>query len=218
MAVEKRAMNDKDKMKRKEKILKSALQLFKKNNGKLPTVSVIAQKAGLSKGSVYLYFKTKNELFLYLFILQLREWHESVEKQIKKCNDRITIEKYAELTSAYLVKHPMVLKMGSVVTRVLEESVDEKVILELKVELARLLDDRSRLTYRLFPGLAVDQWMNVHLRVYALLFGLWQMFYSTPHFHEILERGENGIFEPDFFKSASNSIATFLKGALNNEQ
>ena len=64
----------------------------------------------------------------------------------------------------------MVLKMGSVVTRVLEESVDEKVILELKAELARLLDDRSRLTYGLFPGLAVEQWMKVHLRVYAPYF------------------------------------------------
>jgi len=41
MAVKKRAINEKDKLKRKKKILQTAWELFKKENGKLLTVSVI---------------------------------------------------------------------------------------------------------------------------------------------------------------------------------
>lgn len=217
MAVEKRAMNDKDKLKRREKIFQVAWQLFKKNDGKLPTVSVIARKAGVSKGCVYLYFKTKNEIFLHLYVHQLRQWHESVANSLKKSTDPITIKRYAELTTQYLVEHPMLLKMGGIVNAVLEDNMDEQVLLMLKMELTRLLEDRTGLTSRLFPGLTSEEWMNVHLRIYAMIFGLWQMFYSTPNIHKILQKGEISIFEPDFYTSAVASTTTFLKGALNTE-
>ena len=218
MAVEKRAMNDQAKMKRRDEILQCAWRLFKENDGRLPTVSVIARQAGVSKGCVYLYFKTKNEIFLHLYIHQLAQWHSSVEKKLRKKKDRVSIEWYAEQTADYLVSHPMLLTLGSIVTGVLEENVDEQVIMDIKIEFAQILGDRSRMTAELFPGLTVNQWMNVHLRVYALIFGLWQMFYNSPHIKQLLENTEIGLFESDFRKSAINSAVTFLKGALDRAE
>jgi AcrR family transcriptional regulator len=74
-----------------EKILKTAWKLYKKTDGKLPAVSLIAQKTGLSKGTVYLYFKTKDEIFLQLFMHQLRKWHEYVSDATATANDELHI-------------------------------------------------------------------------------------------------------------------------------
>jgi len=40
--------------------------------GIFPTVSDIAQKTGLAKGTVYIYFSSKEEIFLELFLQKLR--------------------------------------------------------------------------------------------------------------------------------------------------
>ncbi len=215
MPVEKRAINEKDKLKRKDKILRTAWYLFEQNDGQLPTVSVIARASGLSKGSVYLYFKTKSEIFLNLYIHQIKAWHLSVEKKLKKAGDQISIEEYAALTAEYLVKKPLLLTLGSMVAGELEKNADKAVILELKMELARVLSRRSQMTARLFPGLEIKEWMNIHLRIYALIFGLWQMYYSSPQIHQVLGDKETGLFESDFYKSARDSVTVFLKGALN---
>jgi hypothetical protein len=60
-------------------------------------------------------------------------------------------------------------------------------------------------------------WVNVHLRIYALIFGLWQMFYNPSNIHKLLQKAEINIFELDFFESVVKSVATFLKGALSSE-
>ncbi|THB74971.1 MAG: TetR/AcrR family transcriptional regulator [Desulfobacteraceae bacterium] len=214
MAVQKRAINDRDKQKRRDKILRTAWQLYKKTDGKLPTVSVIAQKAGLSKGCVYLYFKTKNEIFLHLFMHQLVQWQASVEEHLRKTDQKLSETDYARICTDYVVKNPLLLKMGSIAPTILEESTDERVVLDVRIQLAKILDDRSRLTRKLFPGLSMAQWMNVHLRIYALIFGLWQMFYNSPHINQVLQNTRIDMFESDFKESVVSSVATFLKGAL----
>ena len=87
MVVKKRAISEKDKKRRKEKILNTAWRLFEKSGGQLPTVSVVAQKSGLSKGTFYLYFKTKEEIFLQLYLHKLQEWHESVAHKLNTCSE-----------------------------------------------------------------------------------------------------------------------------------
>ena len=214
MAVRKRAINEKDKLKRREKFLKTAWQLYEKKDGTLPTISEIAQKAGLSKGSVYLYFKTKNEIFLSLYMHQLRLWHDSVTEALENHQGEISISEYARMSSQYLVENPLVLKMGSIASSLFEGNADESLFLEFKIELAGLLDARSHLTCRLFPGLSADQWVKVHLRIYALIFGLWQMFYSPRQVKKLLQEARINVFEPEFSESVVESVTTFLQGAL----
>jgi AcrR family transcriptional regulator len=214
MAIRKRAISEKDKLKRKEKILKTAWNLYKKNDGQLPTVSLIAQKTGLSKGTVYLYFKTKDEIFLQLYIHQLREWHEFVASKLQHHSGKISITEFAKIWTDYVVQNPLLLKMGSIARGVLEENTDERVIIDAKMQIAQLLDGCSQITCQIFPGLTGKQAVKILLRIYALVFGLWQITSSPPHIRQALKKAKIDTFEPDFPESAVESVATFLKGAL----
>ncbi|UCD33618.1 MAG: TetR family transcriptional regulator [Desulfobacterales bacterium] len=214
MASKKRAISEEDKKKRKDKILKTAWKLYRKADGQIPTVSVIAQKTGLSKGTVYLYFKTKDEIFLQLYLHKLREWHESVAAKLQHRTGKISVTEFAKITTDYVVNNPLLLKMGSIARGVLEENTDDRVIIDTKMQIAQLLEDCSQLTCQIFPGLTIGQAVKIHLRIYALIFGLWQITSSPPNVRRMLKKAKIEIFEPDFSESVVESVATFLKGAL----
>jgi len=218
MVIKKRAISEKDKQKKKEKILKTAWNLFKKADGKLPTVAVIAQKSGLSKGTVYLYFRTKEEIFLQLYLNKLQEWHESVADNIEKCSGKISEVEFAEIITDYVIKNPLLLKLGSLVRGVLEEKTKDEVIVETRMQIAHLLECCGQLTCQNFPGVTLDQAVKIHLRIYALIFGLWQITSNPERIRRLLKKAEIDAFEPTFSEAVVESVATLLKGALPTKE
>lgn len=75
----KRASN---KEKVKKAILEASLELFKKKGFSRTATREIAQKAGIAEGTIFNYFRTKEDLALYFFeqeLLELMEWYEEQE-------------------------------------------------------------------------------------------------------------------------------------------
>lgn len=65
---------------KRELIASSARELFSKYGYKTVSMDAIALKAGVAKGTVYLYFKDKEELFYYLLDEFLKNMSEMVEE------------------------------------------------------------------------------------------------------------------------------------------
>lgn len=63
------------KTKRKEGIFDAALLCFNEYGYAETSISILAQKAGISKGGMYHYFTTKRELFLELFLYKVKQYH-----------------------------------------------------------------------------------------------------------------------------------------------
>lgn len=63
-----RALAREDKQARRAVILSAARTLFNEGDGNLPTASQVAAASGLAKGTVYLYFQTKEEIFANLLL------------------------------------------------------------------------------------------------------------------------------------------------------
>lgn len=65
-----------EKKNRKNAILKAARRLFFENGFRPVTVESIAKKAELSKGSIYLYFKSKEEIYTQILLSDIDKFHE----------------------------------------------------------------------------------------------------------------------------------------------
>jgi AcrR family transcriptional regulator len=76
MVFEKR--REREKENRKSAILKAARKLFFEKGFKSVTVDSIARKAELSKGAVYLYFKSKDEIYSQILLNDIDKFHERV--------------------------------------------------------------------------------------------------------------------------------------------
>jgi AcrR family transcriptional regulator len=68
----------KEKENRKNVILKAARKLFFEKGFKSVTVDSIAAKAELSKGSIYLYFESKEEIYVEILIANNIEFHKTI--------------------------------------------------------------------------------------------------------------------------------------------
>lgn len=74
----------KEKENRKNSILKAARKLFFERGFKSVTVDLIAAKAEVSKGSIYLYFDSKEEIYTQILISANIERHKLVENFVKQ--------------------------------------------------------------------------------------------------------------------------------------
>ena len=76
MGLEERRNREKER--RREAILKAARRDFMKKGFKSVTVDSIAQRAQLSKGAIYLYFKSKEEIYAQVLIRDIEKFHDRV--------------------------------------------------------------------------------------------------------------------------------------------
>lgn len=70
----------------REKILKAALELFRKRGLEGTTTKEISTKAGIAEGTLFNYFRTKEDLALYFFQKEtsdLIEWFENDKRMAK---------------------------------------------------------------------------------------------------------------------------------------
>jgi AcrR family transcriptional regulator len=74
-----RGKRDQNKERTKEQILEAALALFRKRGLEGTTTKQISQRAGIAEGTLFNYFKTKDDLALFFFqkgSADLMEWYE----------------------------------------------------------------------------------------------------------------------------------------------
>ncbi len=69
---------NRERERRRETILKAARRDFMKKGFRAVTVDSIAQRAQLSKGAIYLYFKSKEEIYAQVLIRDIEKFHERV--------------------------------------------------------------------------------------------------------------------------------------------
>ncbi len=98
MAYEKRRKREKEI--RKGVILKAARKLFFEKGFKSVTVDSIAKKAELSKGAVYLYFKSKDEIYSQILLSDIDKFHKRVTDVFD--DGKSASEMLSEVSSIYV--------------------------------------------------------------------------------------------------------------------
>jgi len=76
MSPEKRRIRERER--RKRGILKASRKLFLEKGFNQVTVSQIARKAALSKGAIYLYFRSKEEIYAQILLNDIEKFHKKV--------------------------------------------------------------------------------------------------------------------------------------------
>ena len=79
---QRRAINDDQKATRRQALLDSASTLFREKSFQDISILSIAKHTGLSKGTVYLYFKTKEALFLALLESLQDAWFDHINQSL----------------------------------------------------------------------------------------------------------------------------------------
>src|SRR5262245_37471076 len=72
---------------KRERIMSSAMRVFASKGFFGAKVSDIAEEAGVADGTIYLYFKSKDDLLISLFELQMEKVHATLEAALEGAKD-----------------------------------------------------------------------------------------------------------------------------------
>jgi TetR/AcrR family transcriptional regulator len=129
--VRRRAMTAALKETRKDVILATAQKLFCEEPFASITMSTIATGAGLAKGTLYLYFRTREEIFLALFARELRVWLAS----FKAAADEFASPNAAlDWIAVSLADRRELLRLGALLHSVLELNLSTDAARAFKLE------------------------------------------------------------------------------------
>ena len=85
---------------KRDRIIKAAIEVFAKNGFYNSKISEIAKKAGIADGTIYLYFKNKDDILISLFEEEMKKIIGRVRKEIDRASD--PLEKLRIFTRAHL--------------------------------------------------------------------------------------------------------------------
>jgi TetR/AcrR family transcriptional regulator len=214
-----RAVDADDRLARRSSILEAARSLFLGGEGELPTAAQVAAAAGLAKGTVYLYFKTKEEIFAQLL---LDGWTPIMQAAHATFSARTgsrlrKAEAYIALTVDRLARHPELLYLDALSAGVIERNMTAEALHAYKSQFhERLVEAGSRIDEGL--RLASGRGVVILMRMYALTRGLWQTAQHEQTFCRDGSALRTKMTLAPFPKELTEALTEYWRGALSEQR
>ncbi|WP_434046331.1 MULTISPECIES: TetR/AcrR family transcriptional regulator [Sorangium] len=237
MSSTRRARKEEQKEERRRFIIDAAWRLFQETPYPEVTMAQVAERTRLAKGTLYLYFTTKEELFLAVVDQELAKWFDDVNIHLAHLGDsqggagasharpsrgrrggssasgEDAAASIASILSTTLVARGAMTRLLTIVHSVLEQNVSYEAALRFKLSLLAHVERTGALLERCLPSLAPGQGGPLLIRMYALLIGMRQVCDPSDVIRDIRSRPEMGLFRIDFGEEIRASFAILVSGA-----
>ena len=207
-----RAVRDEQKLERRQAILETAWKMFLHASYEDVTIAAVAEASDIAKGTVYLYFKTKEELFLSIQEQQLAAWFDEVDACLEATSGKCTVPQVVSIICNTLIHRPGLTRLLAILHITLEHNVDYDTALRFKHMLLRHLLQTGTLLEQCLPFLIQGEGVQLLLRSHALVIGLQHLSDPAPIIKDVLQEPDLQIFEIDFAREFSDSLETMLYG------
>lgn len=208
----KRAVDESQKELRRQGILRAAYDLFEESDGELPAVIEIAQRSGVAKGTLYLYFKTREEIYLTLLNKFMKGWFHEIDQAFE---EEIGLEGVLDTCCDYIAEHHTFMRLASIFNGILERNIDFQTALNFKTELRDRLIVTGKKIHSTYPDLGPEDAVKLLLRSFALCVGLWQIAEPAPILREVLKDKDLSILALDFDNEIKSALASLWYGSLS---
>ena len=205
-----RAYDSISKDQRRKVILEAASSLFEKANGTLPSVAQIAEAAGLGKGTIYIYYRTKEEIFAALLLERWLPFLQILEEEFSRSELTLIqrIEAFVSRFVEYVRSFPALLRLDALSKEVLERNMSQTALVAHKDAALKYLDRAGR-TLENALALQPGRGFKLLTRTHAMTRGLWQSF-GDPVSDCELDRHPH----PNFAEELREALFEYWRGAL----
>ncbi|MCA9648377.1 MAG: TetR family transcriptional regulator [Myxococcales bacterium] len=216
MAVKQRARKDEDKAARRRAILTVAARLLGRKQYHRITMAEVARRCHLAKGTLYLYFRSKEELFLAALEDELAQWFDALGEQLAALasGSADAPERFAATVARSLVERETLTDLLPLLHTVLEQNIDEDTAAAFKQMLLRKVGEGATAVHLALPGLAPGDGVRVLMRLHALVVGLRQMADPAPVVAQVLARPQMEPLRVEFEEELRGSLAAMVRGML----
>lgn len=121
---EHRATRTSEKQARHAQIVSAASDLLKRLSYPDITMERIADHSRLAKGTLYLYFRTKESIFLRLYEDLLDSWYEELERLARQSSAPVQAGSAARVIASALSNRPLLIHLHGILHSTLSHNID----------------------------------------------------------------------------------------------
>jgi AcrR family transcriptional regulator len=209
-----RAIATEDKAERRQEILGAVEALYLKHPDRMPSVAEVAEKAGVAKGTVYLYFPSKEEMLLALHELHVARFFAQLGKKLREPGP-LGFDDIFPITRDHMIRVPGYLPLTSRCFGMMDREIPLETAIEFKARVATILMAAGEGLERHFKGLAHGGGILILLHSYALIVGLWQLLHPNERFGKAMSRPELKLLMLDYEAEVEKALRALWAGAMN---
>jgi AcrR family transcriptional regulator len=199
---------------RTRQLLDAAVSLWQLHPERVPSVAEVASKAGLAKGTVYLYFKSKEDLLLAAHARHVQTFFNALIERASQ-RKKMSFDDVMRLTSDNIAGVSAYLPLATMVASLRNKGVTPEVAEAFDKRIAEQLITAGGLLCRHFPLPDATSGVRLLMRSYALILGLWQLVGSDQPICN--SPGVSAMLLPDYLSELDAALRALWQGALNME-
>lgn len=216
MAIKMRAIGEEDKEERRHALLDAVEALFLEHPDRVASVAEVAEAAGLAKGTVYLYFPSKEEMLLSLHERHVAHFFAALMKLL----DGEALAGFDEVwavTRDNLVRVPGYLPLTSRCFGLMDRDMPAAAAIAFKVRVGQALTDAGAALERHYPALAPGAGVTLLQHSYGLIVGLWQLLHPIERFDTAMQRAELAMFRRDYEREVEQALRALWTGSMGGD-
>ncbi len=212
-----RALDACEKMARKAALLNAADRLFTQTHS-LANVAEVAKEAGLAKGTVYLYFETKEAIYLALHMRKVEEFFRALITRLQ-LKTKFSFIEMIDIANHYMIADPNYMPLCACCMGFGENLVNPATGAHFQEQLSVWLSRSGRGLESHFKKLKAGDGVRLLNHSYGLMIGMFHLLgerspVNTPPQRPTLR--EMGSYQAECIAALSAYWAVALKGGLHS--
>lgn len=206
-----RAVAAEQKSERRAAILAAAQALAHADPSCAFAVEALAREAGLAKGTVYLYFASREEVLLAIHERQVHQLFDAFEAALDAPGT--TSRDVLEAGIRFHRERPEAYALAGNCRSYLADHVSTEAAVAFKASLGPRIERLGARLEALLPGLAPGAGAALLMNSHALIIGLWQLADTPPKLRRAMERAGVVPLRIDFEQQLIDALADLWDGA-----
>jgi len=208
--LHKRAVKDIDKLTKRQQLIDHASTLLLKKDFTKISMNDVAKTARIAKGTLYLYFQTKEELYLEILKADYHEWFQALHGFL---NQTKIIERkdFVRWIIESLRARPRFVKMLPMSATILEQNVSEACISQYKIALSNWITTSIAPLEKALNLTAPSEVMLILLQIHIVAVGAWSLGFPNEQVQAVIKKHDLQIFDLDYFELLEQTLLRLLK-------
>jgi AcrR family transcriptional regulator len=208
-----RARSDEEKQARRSAIMMTAWRMYTREPSFAAfTMAALAKQAGLAKGTLYLYFRTKEELFLALLESGFDAWFDVIDTRLGDGGGEMTPDAAADALVSSIRGRETLARLLSILPTIVEHNVEFDAALRFKRQVMRRAEATGHRLEARLPFLRAGEGARLLVHLHALVIGVWQLAEPSAVIRRVMATPELAPARVDFEEDLRFLLATLLAG------
>jgi AcrR family transcriptional regulator len=213
MRTMQRAVAQEDKEARRTAILDAAESLFLRHPERIANVAEVAESAGLAKGTVYLYFPSKEEMLLALHERHVAAFFAELTRRLD-APVAVGFDDVFDIARRHIIRGAGYLDLTSRCLSLMDREIPLERALEFKMRVGEMLVQAGSRLERHFPALGPGHGVALLCNSYGLMIGMWQLMHTNERFGDAMERPEMRMFHRDYESDVEGAVRAMWSGMI----